>query len=101
MDPLIISVPHSLGKEEAIRRLKNGLSGITSTLPVLHIDEETWSGGSLAFKVRALGQVAAGNVQVSDVNVRVEVVLPRFLQGFRELVQRTVKDRGRSLLTKQ
>jgi hypothetical protein len=39
------------------------------------------------FRVRALGQVAAGNVQVGDDNVRLEVTLP-WLHEFGEAVRK-------------
>ncbi len=34
--------PHSLGREEAMRRLKTGLSRAASSVPVLKVDEERW-----------------------------------------------------------
>ena len=59
--PLIVSIPHSLGKAEALRRIKSGLDTVrTSYGQVLHIEEETWSGDRLAFRVSALGQHASG-----------------------------------------
>jgi hypothetical protein len=53
------------------------------------------------FRVRALGQTAAGNVQVGERQVRLEVALPWLLQKFAEAVQRTVEGRGRVLLEKK
>ncbi|MET0868306.1 MAG: polyhydroxyalkanoic acid synthase, partial [Pseudorhodoplanes sp.] len=53
--PIVISIPHSLGKEEALRRLKPGLTGAARSFPVLKVDEEIWSGDRLTFRVRALG----------------------------------------------
>jgi hypothetical protein len=40
------------------------------------VEEETWSGDLLRFRVRALGQVAAGNVEVAEDHVQLEVTLP-------------------------
>src|ERR1700712_4505894 len=42
--PLVVSIPHSLGREEAMRRLKTGLSRAASSVPVLNVDEERWGG---------------------------------------------------------
>ena len=50
---------------------------------------------------RALGQVAAGNVQVTEDHVRLEVTLPWLLQKFGEVVQKTISGRGRILLEKK
>jgi hypothetical protein len=74
--PIVVSIPHSLGKEEALRRLKPGLTGAAKAVPVLTVDEEIWSGDRLTFRVRALGQSAAGTVDVADDHVRLEVTLP-------------------------
>jgi len=99
--PLIVSIPHSLGREEAMRRLKSGLSKAASSVPVLHVDEERWEDHRMIFRVRALGQAAAGHVEVEDDHVKVEVVLPWLLQRFAEVAQAAIKQRGKLLLTKR
>jgi hypothetical protein len=99
--PLVVTIPHSLGKEEATRRLKSGLAKASSSSTMLSIDEEVWSGDRLAFKVSAMGQQASGTLDVADKDVRVEVVLPWLLQRFAELVQAAVKQRTRLLLEKK
>ena len=57
--PLVVSIPHQLGREEAMRRLKTGLSRAASSVPVLSVDEERWEDNRMMFRVRALGQAAA------------------------------------------
>lgn len=98
--PLIVSIPHRLGREEAVRRLKAGLGRAAASIPVMQVEEERWSGDSMNFRIRALGQVATGQVDVADDQVRVEVVLPWLLQRFAELAQATIRKRGQLLLTK-
>ena len=100
-EPLVITIAHKLGKEEALRRIKPGLSKASESFPVLKVEQEVWSGDRLDFRVRALGQVAAGNVQVGDDTVRLEVTLPWLLHKFGQAVQRTVEGRGRILLEKK
>jgi hypothetical protein len=99
--PLVVSIPHSLGREEALRRLKQGLSRAASSVPVLKVDEERWEDNRMIFRVRALGQVAAGHVEVADDHVKVEVVLPRLLQRFAQAAQVAIRNRGNLLLTKR
>jgi hypothetical protein len=53
------------------------------------------------FRVRALGQVAAGTVRVGDDNVRLEVTLPWLLHKFAEAVLTTIAGRSRVLLEKK
>jgi hypothetical protein len=99
--PLVVSIPHQLGREEAVRRLKTGLTRAASSFPILKVDEERWEGDQMIFRIRALGQVASGNVQVAEDHVRLEVMLPLLLQRFAEMVQVAIKNRGRLLLTKR
>ena len=99
--PLVISIPHTLGREEAMRRLKEGLSRTASSVPVLKVDEERWEDNRMIFRVRALGQVAAGHVEVADDHVKVEVVLPWLLQRFAQAAQVAIRNRGNLLLTKR
>jgi hypothetical protein len=98
--PLIVSIPHSLGREEAARRLKVGLTRAAASLPVLQVDEERWEGDRMAFRVRAMGQPVFGNLDVADDHVQVEITLPWLLQRFAQMAQARIRDRGRLLLTK-
>src|SRR3954454_9192283 len=99
--PLVVSIPHRLGREEARRRLQSGLTGAAASVPGMNVDEERWDGDLMVFRVRALGQAAAGHLDVEDDHVKVEVTLPWLLQRFAEVVQGTIKNRGRLLLTKR
>ncbi|MGJ4895415.1 polyhydroxyalkanoic acid system family protein [Bradyrhizobium oligotrophicum] len=99
--PLVVSIPHRLGKDEAVRRLQAGLSRAATSVPVLKVDEERWEGDKMIFRVRALGQAASGHVDVADDHVRVEVVLPWLLQRFAEVAQSAIRSRGQLLLTKK
>jgi hypothetical protein len=99
--PLVVSIPHRLGRVEAVRRLKTGLSRAASSVPVLKVDEERWDGDRMIFRVRALGQAASGHVDVDEDHVRVEVTLPWLLQRFAQAAQAAIKARGNLLLTKK
>ncbi|MDR6661522.1 polyhydroxyalkanoic acid system family protein [Tardiphaga sp. 866_E4_N2_1] len=99
--PLVVSIPHSLGREEAARRLKTGLTRATTNVPMLKVDEERWDGDRMIFRVRAMGQAASGHVDVAEDHVTVEVVLPWLLQRFAEVAQAAIKSRGNLLLTKK
>ena len=100
-EPLVVRIPHKLGKEEALRRVKPALGKASSSFPVLAVEEETWSGDRLRFRVRALGQIAAGNVEVAEDHVQLEVTLPWLLHKFAQAVQKTIAGHGRVLLEKK
>lgn len=99
--PLVVSIPHRLGRDEATRRLKTGLTRAASSIPVLKVDEERWDGDRMMFRVRALGQAASGHIDVADDHVRLEVTLPWLLQRFAEVAQIAIRNRGKLLLTKR
>jgi hypothetical protein len=96
--PLVVSIPRRLGKEEALRRLRPGLSRAAAAVPVLTVDEERWIGDRMEFRVRALGQSAAGIVDVMDEEIRLEVTLPWLLQKFAQAARTAIAARGRLLL---
>lgn len=99
--PVVVTIPHSLGKEEATRRLKSGLAKATSTLPMIALNEEVWSGDRMTFKLSAMGQEAAGFVDVAEQDVRIEVTLPWLLQRFAEMIQGGIAQTGQVLLEKK
>jgi hypothetical protein len=99
--PLVVSIPHQLGREEASRRLKAGLTRAAASVPVLKVDEERWEGDRMIFRVRALGQTAMGHLDVAEDHVRLEVTLPWLLQRFAEVAQVAIRNRGNLLLTKR
>jgi hypothetical protein len=99
--PLVVSIPHRLGREEATRRLKGGLTRAAASVPVLQVDEERWEGDSMFFRVRALGQLASGQIDVADDHVRLEVMLPWLLQRFAAAAQAAIRSHGRLLLDKK
>ena len=100
-EPLVITIAHELGKDEALRRIKPALGKASQSFSVLSVDEETWSGDRMDFRVRALGQAAAGNIHVGEDNVRLEVTLPWLLHKFGEVVQKTIRAKGQVLLEKK
>ena len=99
--PLVVSIPHGLGREEAVRRLKAGLTRAATGIPMLKVDEERWDGNRMIFRIRAMGQAAAGHIDVAEDHVRLEVTLPWLLQRFAEVAQVAIRNRGNLLLTKR
>src|SRR5215813_13260578 len=99
--PLVVSIPHRLGRDEASRRLRGGLARAAASVPVLSVDEERWDGDRMFFRVRVLGQAASGQIDVADDHVRLEVMLPWLLQRFAEVAQVAIRNSGRLLLTKK
>ena len=74
------TVSHRLGKVEAVRRLKDGLARTNGHLgAMISIEQETWQGDTLHFRMRALGQTVAASIEVLEDALRIEVSLPWLL----------------------
>jgi hypothetical protein len=100
--PLVVSIPHSLGREEAVRRLKTGLGSIPATFQhLLAVQEEVWTGDNLRFRISALGQGASGAIDVADDHVRLTIVLPWLLAKFAEKIQTMVGNQTKLMLEKR
>src|ERR1700743_3776638 len=99
--PLVVSIPHRLRREEAVRRLQGELPRAATSVPGVSVDEERWEGDRMFFRVRAIGQAASGNIDVAEDHVRLEVTLPWLLQRFAQKAQSFIRERGQLLLTKK
>jgi hypothetical protein len=97
--PFIVSIPHQLGKDEAVRRLKSGLGGLrTNYGHLFSIEEEVWTGDSLQFRVSAIGQAVSGTIDVAEDHVTLQVYLPWLLAKIAEAVQPLIRKEGTLLL---
>jgi hypothetical protein len=100
--PLIVSIPHRLGKAEAIRRLKAGLTTAQAQFgSVFSIDEEAWTDGHLQFRISALRQPISGTIDVAEDHARLEVQLPWLLAQIAGKIQQTIEKQGTIMLEKK
>jgi hypothetical protein len=97
--PLVLSIPHRLGRDEAVRRLKSGLDRAGRDFAsVISIQQQAWTDNRLAFRVSALAQTAAGTIEVFDNTVRLELTLPWLLAKIADRFLPTIEQKGRLLL---
>jgi hypothetical protein len=100
--PLIVSIPHNLGKEEALRRIQAGLGNARANYSrFVTLQEETWTGDHLQFQIAALGQSASGSIDVADDHVRLEVMLPWLLAVIAEKFTPLIQKEGTLMLEKK
>ena len=101
-EPLVVTIPHRLGKDEALNRIKTGLTRAESEFAwAMRFDEQRWEGDRLDFRISAIGQHAQGSITVGQESVRVEVMLPWLLAKFAKAAQRVIGDKGNLLLEKK
>lgn len=99
---VVVSIPHSLGKEEAVRRLQGGLSRMRASFGnTVRPVEETWRGSHLDFRWSVLGQTASGSLDVADDHVRVEITLPWLLARLADKAKGALQKQGKLLLEKK
>jgi Putative polyhydroxyalkanoic acid system protein (PHA_gran_rgn) len=101
-EPLVVIIPHSLGKAEARRRLQSGLASIrTAFAGKMSVIEEVWREDHLEFRVGLLGQLATGTIDVADENVRLAVELPRILAILAGKAKALIQKQGQLMLDKK
>ena len=101
-DTVTLIVSHSLGKMEAVRRLKEGFARTNGQLgTMIAVDQETWEGDTLRFRMRALGQTAAATIEVLDDALRIEVSLPGLLSKVAKRLLPVLRKQAALLLEKK
>jgi hypothetical protein len=100
--PLLVSIPHNLGKAEATRRLQGGLGRVKSQFGdrIASIDE-SWDNDRMIFRVGTMGQSIDGHLDVMDDQVLVEVKLPWLLAIIAEKAKNFIRKQGTLLLEKK
>ena len=100
--PIVVSIPHNLGKAEAVSRLKAGLGRVIESFGgKLAVVEEKWTEEHLDFRIPALGQTTRGTVDVEHDHVRLEVELPWALGLLAQKAKALMQQRGKLLLEKK
>lgn len=100
-EPLVILIPHRLGRAAARQRLEEGIGRLRPELAryVSALDLD-WEGDRLNFRARALMQTITGRLDVLDDGLRLEIDLPWALRLLARTITRQVRGRGRELLEK-
>jgi Putative polyhydroxyalkanoic acid system protein (PHA_gran_rgn) len=99
--PLIISIPHRLGRQEARRRLDSGMSRIAPELGAFVSGfDYSWDNDRLNFRASAMWQTITGRLDVLDDAVRIEIDLPWMMRLLGETITTRVRGRGLAMLEK-
>ena len=99
--PLLVSIPHRLGRLEARRRLDSGIGRLRLELNALLSGlDYRWEGDTLNFTGSAMWRRISGRIEVLDDVVRVEIDLPWIMRLLGDTVAKQVRGRGVALLEK-
>jgi hypothetical protein len=100
--PIVVMIPHRLGKAEASRRLREGLGQASMGFAhLLSVKPVTWDGDRVTFQVRTLGQTAAGSIDVLEHELRLELALPWFLEKLADRIMPALRKEATLLLEKK
>lgn len=94
-----INVPHQLGKDEALTRIKGILVQAKAQYGDKITDlQEEWSGDGGVFSFKAMGFRISGNLHVSDANVEIKGDYPFAALPFKGTIEATLRERAERLL---
>ena len=99
--PLIISIPHRLGREEAKRRVDSGIGRLRPELSafVSGLDYH-WEGDTVNLTASAMWQTITGRIAVLEDALRIEIDLPWLMNLLGDTIAKQVRERGVALLEK-
>ena len=95
-----VPIPHSLGRDEARRRLHNRSGDIAKLVPggMAEVAVNWPSEDQMDLTVTAMGKRVQGRVEVSDSAVTVVIDLPASLAIFEPLVRGAIESNAQKLL---
>jgi Putative polyhydroxyalkanoic acid system protein (PHA_gran_rgn) len=100
-EPVVVTISHQLGRDEAKRRLDDSLGHIRAQLTAFVASiEYGWAGHRLDFSLTALRQSIVGRIDVEDRLVRIELGLPPLLSWLSRTITQRIRREGVRLLEK-
>jgi hypothetical protein len=101
--PLTVTIPHQLGKAEALKRIEEGFGKIEQQLAggTAAKVTKTWAGDTMNFSAVAMGQTITGALHVFDQEIKLDIVLPGILGMLAGKIRDKVQKEGTLLLEKK
>ena len=96
--PIDVDLPHSLGKDEARRRIANNVHKLEEHIPGGAQVHSGWTGDRLNLNIAAMGEAVNATIEVMDSKVHLRVLLPGMLGMFSGMVQAALQKKGSVLL---
>lgn len=85
---IVVTVPHTLGKDEARRRVAAEIDKLKAAyVDKLAHSEVNWADDAVDIRVVALAQEAKAHISVAETDVRIEILLPWILAGLASKVE--------------
>ncbi len=97
-NPVTVDLPHSLGAEEARRRIERNLGKLTDHIPGGARVGSRWTGNRLDLDIDAMGQQVAADIDIQETIVRVRMTLPPALAFFGSMIEPLIRKQGTAML---
>lgn len=97
-DPVVVDIPHQLGRAEARRRVDAGIGKLAGWFPGGAEVEHRWDADTLYFTLTAMGQRVDSTLEVAEQRVIATVNLPPFLALFAGKLRDKLEREGPRLL---
>lgn len=95
-----IAIPHSIGKDEARRRIRERSGEIANFVPGFASVSTAWQGEDrMNLTVGAMGQEMTGAIEVGESEVAFMVELPAALSFVEPMIRGQIEAKGRKLLS--
>lgn len=96
--PVVVDIPHSLGREEARRRIADGIGKLPGYLPKGAEVAPRWAGDRLDIVVTLGDARIEGRLDVRDAHVHVEFALPGMFGLLAGPITAALREKGGALL---
>lgn len=99
MPKTTVVIPHSLGKDEALGRLKHLLEDMKERHGSQINDlQEHWTHDGGTFSFKAMGFKISGKMEVSSTDVKIDGEFPWAAKPFQGQIEGAIRDRATKLL---
>ncbi|MGK2910279.1 MAG: polyhydroxyalkanoic acid system family protein [Sphingobium sp.] len=99
-EPLLVRIPHSLGSEEARRRMVASVDKLASYIPggTAKVEHGWPSPNRMGLDITAMGQSISSTIDVEDTSLVVSVILPGLLALMAKPISEAIARGGGKLL---
>jgi len=96
-----VTISHSLGREEARRRIREGSDSIANIVPgpIASVATSWPETDRMDLSIEAMGQRISGHIAIADDHVRCNIIVPAALGFLEPVISAAIRDKGQRVLS--
>lgn len=99
MPKITVDVPHSLGQEKAVERLRERFRHLKDAFQdQINSFEEDWKDNAVDFRLATRGVTVTGTVTIDPSDVRVDALLPMVAMFLKGKIESRIRERLSEML---